>query len=369
MTTETFVSGGHGTVDVDEVRARHPERVIRRNGLTWEAVDPTGLLPTVGSGRLDFLEAMLGTTGTAPTPDAPVLLELEITGICQLRCAHCYAGSGPDADPGTMTLLDWERVVSQAAALGVRTVQFIGGEPTLDPALPRLIRHALAAGLNVQVYSNLVHITPSLWRLFSTPGVSLGTSWYAADAAIHGKITGSRASYARTSANIAEAVRRGIPVRAAIVEVLSDQDTAAAAGVLHELGVTDIRIRPQQNLGRAARDDEAHDLAELCGGCGDGRAAVMTDGSLVPCVIGRWLDCGNVRDATLADILSGPTWQRTLALVPRRHPGSPAAACPPASDGNDCPPASNPTCSPSYCAPDTGGDDVMLLPLVARPAG
>jgi hypothetical protein len=59
------VNGGDGTADVDEVRGRHPERVIRRNGLTWEAVDPTGLLPTVESGRLDFLDAMLGGAGDA----------------------------------------------------------------------------------------------------------------------------------------------------------------------------------------------------------------------------------------------------------------------------------------------------------------
>jgi hypothetical protein len=51
--------------EVDEVRARHPERVIRRNGVTWQAVDPIWLLPTVESERLDFLEAMLSTTGDA----------------------------------------------------------------------------------------------------------------------------------------------------------------------------------------------------------------------------------------------------------------------------------------------------------------
>jgi hypothetical protein len=55
------VSRADGTAEIDAVRGRHPERVIRRNGLTWEAVDPTGLLPTVESGRLDFLDAMLGT--------------------------------------------------------------------------------------------------------------------------------------------------------------------------------------------------------------------------------------------------------------------------------------------------------------------
>lgn len=45
---------------IDEVRARHPEREIRRDGLTWVASDPTGFLPPVESSRLEFLDAMLG---------------------------------------------------------------------------------------------------------------------------------------------------------------------------------------------------------------------------------------------------------------------------------------------------------------------
>ena len=59
------MSGADGTADVDEVRSRHPEREIRRIGFTWVATDPTGLLPPVESGRLDFLDAMLGTAGKA----------------------------------------------------------------------------------------------------------------------------------------------------------------------------------------------------------------------------------------------------------------------------------------------------------------
>ena len=68
---------------------------------------------------------------------------LEITGSCQLACVHCYAESGPTGTHGTMTGGDWRRVIDQAAALGVRLVQFIGGEPTMHPELPRLVDHAL----------------------------------------------------------------------------------------------------------------------------------------------------------------------------------------------------------------------------------
>lgn len=45
---------------ISEVRDRYPERVIRRDGFTWVAMDPTGLLAPAESGRLDLLNAMLG---------------------------------------------------------------------------------------------------------------------------------------------------------------------------------------------------------------------------------------------------------------------------------------------------------------------
>ncbi|MEA2618560.1 MAG: hypothetical protein QOE72_4343 [Chloroflexota bacterium] len=73
-------------------------------------------------------------------------LWLEITGRCQLRCRHCYSESGPDRGHGSMRTGDWRRVLDEAADLGVSDVQFIGGEPTLHPDLPELIRHALGGG-------------------------------------------------------------------------------------------------------------------------------------------------------------------------------------------------------------------------------
>ena len=54
---------------------------------------------------------------------------LEITGLCQLSCNHCYARGRPAGSHGRMTMNDPLRVIDQAAELGVDWVQFIGGEP------------------------------------------------------------------------------------------------------------------------------------------------------------------------------------------------------------------------------------------------
>jgi hypothetical protein len=116
------------------------------------------------------------TTGHEATA-ALSFLWLEITGKCQLRCVHCYAESGPQGTHGTMKTDNWRRVIDEAATLGTRMVQFIGGEPTLHPALSELVGHVLSRGMTVEVFSNLVHVSSHLWSVFSRPGVRLATSY------------------------------------------------------------------------------------------------------------------------------------------------------------------------------------------------
>lgn len=279
------------------------------------------------------------TTAAAQDPgiSIPSFLEFEITQFCQLKCAHCYSESGPHAGRGTMTAQDWERVVDQAAALGVEIVQFIGGEPALDPDLPRLVRYALGAGLKADVYTNLVHVTPGLWELFSLPGVSIGFSWYSADPGKHAEVTGSRASHARTKANIHEAIRRGIPLRAGIVEVVDGQGIEQAEAELRALGVTNIHADRARGVGRAVHGREPV-ISELCGRCGRGRAAIGMDGQVTPCVLGRFLVAGNVKDTPLGDILDGEAWRKIVASVP---PVDACVTCTPA-DSNDCDPSRKP---------------------------
>jgi MoaA/NifB/PqqE/SkfB family radical SAM enzyme len=284
------------------------------------------------------IEPIVGSTADGQaTPAIPLFLELEITQFCQLQCAHCYSESGPHGGRGSMTPEDWERLMGQAAAIGVQTVQFIGGEPTLDPGLPRLLRYALAARLKVDVYTNLVHMTPALWELFALPGVSVGFSWYSADASKHAEVTGSRASHARTRANIAEALRRGIRLRAGIVKVVDGQDIEAAMADLRALGVTAMHADRSRRVGRAANDAQPV-VSELCGQCGKGRAAVGIDGQLTPCVLGRFLVAGNVKDTSLSDLFAGDQWREILATVPARNA---CVTCSP-SDSNDCDPSRKP---------------------------
>lgn len=202
-----------------------------------------------------------------------------------------------------MTAADWRRVIEQAAELGVSMVQFIGGEPTLYPQLPALVDHALAAGVHVEVFSNLVHVTPVLWDTFGRTGVRLACSYYSDDAAQHAAVTGRVGSHARIRANIGEVVRRSIPLRVGVIDLGGGQRAEQAVAELKSLGVAEVGLDRLRQVGRGVRDQQPS-MDQLCGHCASDVLAISPDGAVWPCVFSRWLPVGNVQTASLADILA-----------------------------------------------------------------
>lgn len=287
-------------------------------------------------------------TATAPSvevPRVPQTLSLEITYGCNLSCTHCFAGSGPGLGHGTMSLDDWLRLIDVAAKAGVSQVQVIGGEASLHPDMPTLVRHALAAGLGVEIYTNLTHVSEDLWELYGLPEVQVATSYYSPNRREHDRVTRRRGSHARTRSNIVEALRRGIPLRVGVIDAASVADAIAAEAELRAMGVTRIGRDHVRPFGRAAAAAGiTPGPAGLCGRCGTARAAILPDGELVPCGMGRWLSGGNVRDAPLDELLAGERWREAVAVVPPRPAGE---GCGP-DDSSDCDPASQKACQPDY---------------------
>jgi len=225
-----------------------------------------------------------------------------------------------------MTRADWLRLIDEAAELGVRMVQFIGGEPTLHPALPELVSHALHRSMGVEVFTNLVHVTDAQWATFSRPGVSLATSYYSDEPEQHAAITG-RSSYTRTKANITEAVRRGIALRAGVIDLGDGQRAEQARAELAALGVPTVGYDRLRQIGRGVRDQGAS-AKQLCGRCADGVAAIGPDGSVRPCVFTRWMSIGNVHHGSLREIGAGLAAART-ALTAQGMPAGAGSRCGP----------------------------------------
>ncbi|MFB7499491.1 radical SAM protein [Streptomyces sp. NPDC056161] len=297
----------------------------------------------------------------APTLQAagtPRFLWLDLTRKCQLSCTHCYNESGPEGTHGTMTGDDWRRVLDQAHAAGVTGVQLTGGEVTMHPEAPALVEYARRLGLKVEIYSNLVHVTPEWWGVILRTGASLATSYYSHRADDHNAVT-SRPTHTRTRANVEWAVKAGIPIRVSVIRSQPDQDITETVNELRALGVRRIRSDHMRPFGRAAAGQEPC-TDGLCGRCGDGRASIGPDGTVSPCVFSTWLRMGNIQRASLSSILGGSeTAQANATIRASRDLGvtygcSPDSSCGPdneESDGDD----NDDECSPGFpgteCSP------------------
>lgn len=296
-------------------------------------------------------------------PLRPTFAWLEITGFCNLRCRHCYADSTPQGTHGDMADADWFRVIDELNEMGVRDIQFIGGEPTLHPGLPDFVRHARQKAMRVEVFSNMTHIKSDVWQVLRLPGVRLAFSYYSDDGTDHDEVTDTRGSHARTRENVERARELGIQMRGSVINVLQDQRAPHAEQELLQLGVRDVRTDGIRPFGRGA--DGVHpDFRKLCGRCGRAKFAVSPDGYVWPCVFARWMHLGNVHDQSLREIYDGVPMVAARAELEEAFPDTAVRSEPTCLP--DCGPAFE-SCGPqTVCAPDAAcgptGEGARLSP-------
>jgi pyrroloquinoline quinone biosynthesis protein E len=75
----------------------------------------------------------------------------ELTYRCPLRCVYCSNPLELHRRRGELDTATWQRVLTEAEALGVMQVSFSGGEPLLRDDLESLIQHARSLGLYTNV--------------------------------------------------------------------------------------------------------------------------------------------------------------------------------------------------------------------------
>src|SRR5262245_2296166 len=81
-----------------------------------------------------------------PIPN-PLALVAELTYRCPLRCPYCSNPLHLSRYHNELDTATWERVLAEAARLGVVQVHFSGGEPLLRRDLPELVSTARRLGL------------------------------------------------------------------------------------------------------------------------------------------------------------------------------------------------------------------------------
>lgn len=191
------------------------------------------------------------------------------TTACGLRCRTCYVGSERLNAANTMTLetaisvMDYFRITS-----GHDKLYILGGEPTLHPDLPAIVKAARERGYTVTISSNgdfsdrtFDDLPPDLVSSFN---FSLDSN----DPEVHRKIRGNPRNFGIVTSRIAEAHTRGYQVR--VMCTVSKTNVESALGMIRyvaELGADSLSFHNLGKTGNGARFLEplsAHEWVSFC---------------------------------------------------------------------------------------------------------
>lgn len=282
---------------------------------------------------------------------------LEVSNRCNLECSHCYASSGPNQSAtGAMTLANWLETMDQLRRLGCRSIQLIGGEPTIHPDFAQILRGAQHCGFTrIEVYTNATRLSDTVCSLISECGASIAFSFYSTDPRVHDKITGRVGSQRRTVAGIRKALSWNIPLRAGVVVTVDNRDHVDATVLfLNEMGVRNVRVDREREVGRAAgKESSTTPYDQLCGRCADSSVTIDATGQISPCVFSHFHPIGRFEDG-----LESAASSRALGDFRSMLVVAGASSCSPGCDPHECGPGDGDgPCFPSGCDPQMCNPD------------
>jgi len=180
------------------------------------------------------------------SPPDPVFIEL--TGRCNLSCAHCYAVGSGDCD---LELDLAQQVISDVAKMGVFGIVLSGGEPMLYPALTGVVAHAADVGLGVGITTNGTCWSKTLLRQLAGRVTNLQISIDSSDRAVHDAMRGQGGAFDRATSLVVAARREGIRTTVACVITKDNlSDIYGLASLCRDLGANEFRALKLVPVGR-----------------------------------------------------------------------------------------------------------------------
>ncbi|MBI5211148.1 MAG: HEAT repeat domain-containing protein [Elusimicrobia bacterium] len=155
--------------------------------------------------------------GSAPqdTPVSSRIHTLEITDRCNEGCVFCFAApSRRDSEGSHAAVETVKKQLRDFKREGFAGVCFSGGEPTLHPDLPKLVRLAIDEGLKVEIDTNALRFAEKAYLdSFASSGFDFGcrVSFHSHKEAVYNAMTQTK-SYRAAVAGIRALLGRGIPV-------------------------------------------------------------------------------------------------------------------------------------------------------------
>ena len=156
-----------------------------------------------------FLGLLSTNAAASRRPDG---MTFELTYGCNLRCVHCYNPTHR-ALPHELTTGEICGLLKQIADLGVLTVTFTGGEPSVRPDIGDILQCARRQGLMIQLMTNATRITPPFINLLQEVGVGqINVSIYGATETVYERMTSVPGSYRQFRQGLLTLAAAALPV-------------------------------------------------------------------------------------------------------------------------------------------------------------
>lgn len=86
--------------------------------------------------------------------EKPVMAQIAVTKNCNQRCLFCFRSCGPEELYPELFLAEWKTIIEKCRRLGVRKLNFSGGESFVYPYFLPLVRWAKEQGFEVVINTN-----------------------------------------------------------------------------------------------------------------------------------------------------------------------------------------------------------------------
>jgi radical SAM protein with 4Fe4S-binding SPASM domain len=225
------------------------------------------------------------------------------------------------AHPCTEDLFKW---MSQAAAMGCRSIQLTGGECTLRDDLQEVLTHARCKFDSIEIFTNATLLNEPLVRFLAENQIQVAFSFYSYRRDTHDLIAGIPGSYRKTLENLKLLLAYDVKVRGGIIGLKqNEKDLEATQFFLHELGIPVGPPDPVRPCGRGRQEGfwpedygqcmvkskpfflpvrEQYLSNQYWNSCWYGKLAISAQGDVLPCVFARDQVAGNLYKQPLADV-------------------------------------------------------------------
>ena len=189
----------------------------------------------------------------SPIIPVPIGLLAELTHRCPLRCPYCSNPLELDRRSAELDTATWQRVLSEAADLGVLHIHLSGGEPTARTDIVEITAHCAGLGL----YSNLITsgVAAAMQKLEPLAAAGLDhvqLSIQSADAANAERIGGLRGAQEQKLTFGRKVVELGLPLTLnAVIHRGNINEVEAIIGIAVEIGARRLEIAHTQYYGWA----------------------------------------------------------------------------------------------------------------------